>query len=84
MDAVYPLVDGTISGSALSGTIHHGLGAPHVTDDGNYAFSIRGYYGSTTDGEDFYIEQRGVGLYTKEQTWMVCPPTSTFIAVLRD
>lgn len=78
-DAVYPLVDGTISGLALSGTIHHGLGAPHVTDNGNYAFSFRGYYGSTIDERDFYIEQRGVGICTTEQTWMVYAPTSTLL-----
>ena len=76
MDAVYPFVGGTISGAALNGTIHHGVGAPRVTDDANFAFSIRGYYGSTTDGEDFYIEQKGVGQYTREQTWMVYSLTS--------
>ena len=65
---------GTITGPALNGTIHSGASTPHVTDDGVFAYSIRNYYGTTTDGEDFFIEQRGVGEWTKEQTWMVNRP----------
>ena len=68
---VYPLVSGNITGPALNGTILHGAASPEVTDDGVYAFSYRRYYGNTTDGEDFWIEQKGVGHYTREQTWLV-------------
>ena len=68
---VYPLVSGNITGPALNGTILHGVASPEVTDDGVYAFSYRRYYGNTTDGEDFWIEQKGVGHYTREQTWLV-------------
>ena len=71
MKTVYPLISGSITGPALSGTILHGVASPEVTDDGQYAYSIRGYYGNTTDGQDFFIEQKGVGLYTREQTWLV-------------
>ena len=71
MKIVYPLVSGNITGPALNGTILHGAATPEVTDDGVYAFSYRRYYGNTTDGEDFWIEQKGVGHYTREQTWLV-------------
>ena len=71
MKIVYPLVSGNITGPALNGTILRGVAAPEVTDDGTYAFSCRRYYGNTTDGEDFWIEQKGVGQYTREQTWLV-------------
>lgn len=69
--AVYPIVEGAVTGPALHDTIHHGASTPHVTDDGVFAFSFRHYYGNTTDGEDFYIQQQGFGYDTREQTWMV-------------
>lgn len=34
-------------------------------------WSHRHYYGRTEDGEDFYIQQQGVGYNTREQTWLV-------------
>ena len=71
METVYPLLGGKITGPALNGTILNGVALPEVTDDGVYAFSERRYYGNTTDGEDFYVVQKGVGLYTREQTWLV-------------
>lgn len=69
--SVYPLLEGTISGPALNGTIHHGTSYPHVTDDGMFAFSHRHYCGKTDDGKDFVIQQQGVGYYLREQTWLV-------------
>jgi len=55
------ILNGTVSGPALNGTIKGGLAHPSVYLSGTLQFAALEAYGTTSDGLSFFISESGVG-----------------------
>lgn len=70
-----PITGGTVSGSAINGTIHGGFAHPPVYDNGTLQVPVIDVYGVSDDGESFYLHETGVGSAAAQVTRIVGFPT---------
>jgi hypothetical protein len=74
---IEPLINGTISGPYLNGTVKSGFAAPitafgtTVTGDTTVQIPEIYLYGVTSDGLPFYIQESGIGPVTGQNTRVV-------------
>ena len=74
-----PITGGTVSGSAINGTILSGFAHPSVYGNGTLQVPNIDVYGMTEDGESFYIHEEGIGFGSAQVTRIVrtVPPLAT-------
>jgi hypothetical protein len=66
-----PITGGTVSGSAINGTIESGFVHPLIDENGTFQVAIIDAYGTTDDGQAFYIHEEGVGANPEQVTRIV-------------
>lgn len=63
-----PIAGGTVSGSAINGTILGGFAHPPVYNNGTLQVPVIDVYGVSDDGESFYIHETGIGTQAAQVT----------------
>ena len=56
-----PLTGGTISGASINATIESGFGHPPFYENNTLEVAVIDGYGTTSDGQTFYLHEEGVG-----------------------
>lgn len=69
-----PILNGTVSGPYLNGTITAGLAAPAVYNTGTLQVPTIDLYGVTADGDPLRIHETGIGSPSAQITRIVRPP----------
>jgi hypothetical protein len=66
-----PITGGTVSGPAINRTIESGFAHPPIYENGTLQVAIIDAYGTTDDGQVFYIHEEGVGTNPEQVTRIV-------------
>lgn len=68
-----PITGGTVTGSAINGTILSGFAHPLVYGTGatQVQYPVIDVYGTTDDGQSFYIHEEGIGIGAAQVTRIV-------------
>lgn len=66
-----PITGGSVSGSAINGTIEGGFAHPPVYNNGTLQVPVIDVYGVSEDGESFYIHETGIGTMAAQVTRIV-------------
>jgi hypothetical protein len=66
-----PITGGTVYGSAINWTIESGFVHPLIDENGTFQVAIIDAYGTTDDGQAFYIHEEGVGTNPEQVTRIV-------------
>jgi hypothetical protein len=68
-----PILNGTVTGSAINGSITSGLAFPSLLMNGTIETPLIEVYGVTDDGAALYIHATGIGAPTGQVTRIVSP-----------
>jgi hypothetical protein len=66
-----PITGGTVSGSAINGTIESGFAHPLIYENGMLQVAIIDTYGATEEEQAYYIHEEGVGTEPEQVTRIV-------------
>lgn len=66
-----PIAGGSVTGSAVNGTIQGGFAHPPIYNNGTLQVAEIDVYGVTSDGQAFYIHEEGVGSNSAQVTRIV-------------
>jgi hypothetical protein len=73
------ITSGSVIGPAINATIHVGFAHPPIYNNGTLQVPIIDAYGTTEDGESFYIHEEGIGTNGAQVTRIVSIPETRTI-----
>jgi hypothetical protein len=76
LNAVEPIMNGTITGPGLNATITGGVAYPSFIYDQTFQIPEINAWGTTDDGEPFFVKESGIGLLSKQISRIVCVVSS--------
>ena len=77
-----PITGGTVFGSAINGTIESGFAHPPIYENGTLQVPIIDLYGTTDDGQAFYIHEEGIGSNAAQVTRIVSLSNALYVVLI--